>query len=1373
MLPKYFLGTAVLFGLSFMAAVYFFAPGTAQWTGAVDTDWNNPSNWIASSGTPSLPPAGGSLGDMVVIPDVSGSTNRFPVVNNAVVATARSMSVQAGAMVTVNIGGTLNVIGSDYDGVTNNGQITNNGTMYVDSAYNDGLVNLPGSQFTNSGVFTVINGLGNRVENYSTITNSGTFNVFMGVDTNFINHAGASIDNQGGTFNVDGGLSARVANRGTIQSQAAFNIGGATMGVCLVNFAGGQIDIQGGTCNISSGTDTRVLNYGSIENHGAFQIGGALNGMGFINYASGSVLTDNNFNVGGGNDQRVANYGTFNNNGVLTVSGAATGIGWGNYAGSLMENGALSSVIVNGGNETQIDNYSQITTNNSFNLNGGGTSNPTLYNHTGAIFDVLAGTVDINFGDGTHLYNEGMVNNHSTSMSLNYGFGSGLENKTGAIFNHFSGSLLVEYLDKTRVQNWGDLNLYSDANFLNGNYSDLINYSTGIVRQRGGILTLRSASSLPLFDNQGSFYGSPGTEIYVTNSGGYGLSNSGTFIDSASCNLTFGYLGNDAIYNTGYLWIDCAVTYGGFYKPLLENLDTAILGSQASFTPISYYNVTDLIINSGYLESGADWTVSPSDGYVLNNSGHAWFTSTSSFWGQKLSSTVPILNNTGQLENDGQFQFREFESQVINNTATFINRGLVQASNFSTAHQGIINSDSLINQGTIKLDTITTNGLFNQGTFINDTTGHYYADYIGQNGIQNELDAYVKNNGEIQVGGTLGIGNYAISNHGVVDNCNLMDLGNQGLLVRGGILTGSAFNNRSFGQILINNADTGIISNTDFLNEPCAIIQTLGVVLDNGNFINQGFILKNLDTNSVASNIAVNDGLIVNDDPDPFNVGSGNGYLTNGSYTPPTGSLYNIRTNGEEYTVVCQDRINVSLGSTCQVEITPGMLLTGNPICPDYFQVSLTYPAGTTKYNPANIVDASHRGLELTYNVIDPATKNRCWGTIVVEDKFPPQILCANDTISCFFMGEREDLVQVTENCALYPTKTEVLEKQWIDLGCDDRTLVGYMARKVRATDAWGHFSECRDTLFVLKETIDSLVCGLDTLIECNLVEQLPNGTWVDVLWNTGKNGSTYADDQGFAHPWPTDGNGLFPAPYLKQVNPDEPNAYLIPIRTDAGPDFANSGKCQIVFDYEDHVIPTCGKAYKIRRTWHVYDWCGKSDTTCVQWFIVEDHQPPRVMSSMLDDARKYYPNIDIEVTGYVFPENKSIYASVGPHDCKGAVQLPDVREFVERSVGQYTFYECDDQLELYYEVSYSDPDHPGKEINLQGNYDQDGGHLYLPTGWYPVLWTIRDRCWNEFRIWQIVYVTDNTPPTPVCDEITQVTLDPDECWARVYAKDL
>ena len=78
-----------------------------------------------------------------------------------------------------------------------------------------------------------------------------------------------------------------------------------------------------------------------------------------------------------------------------------------------------------------------------------------------------------------------------------------------------------------------------------------------------------------------------------------------------------------------------------------------------------------------------------------------------------------------------------------------------------------------------------------------------------------------------------------------------------------------------------------------------------------------------------------------------------------------------------------------------------------------------------------------------------------------------------------------------------------------------------------------------------------------------------------------------------------------------------------------------------------------------------------RDDTTCVQWFIVEDHQPPRVMSLLLDDAWKYYPNIDIKLRAM---SSRKIKASMRPSDhmIARAVQLPDVREFVERSVGQY-----------------------------------------------------------------------------------------------------
>ncbi|MCB0658293.1 MAG: hypothetical protein KDC57_19250, partial [Saprospiraceae bacterium] len=472
----------------------------------------------------------------------------------------------------------------------------------------------------------------------------------------------------------------------------------------------------------------------------------------------------------------------------------------------------------------------------------------------------------------------------------------------------------------------------------------------------------------------------------------------------------------------------------------------------------------------------------------------------------------------------------------------------------------------------------------------------------------------------------------------------------------------------------------------------------------------------------------------------------------------------------------CADLVNVSLGSDCQIFLTGGVLIQGkDPYC-----VQLGFYAVTSikdRYgNPVpNPVTSDYRGQELYVTVENIVCENKCWGIVKVEDKMPPQIVCTNDTISCLQMSEREDLIVLSDNCMEYPPKLEVLEKQWKNLGCEDRNFIGYLARKVRATDVWGNYNECRDTLFVRKETIDSLVCGPDTLIECT-TDVLRNGKIVELLWNAGKDGDTYLDDQGYAHPWPTKGDGYFPAPYLKSTQPGQDPGYLLPLHTDVGPDFANSGKCQIVFDYEDHIIPTCGRSYKIRRTWHIYDWCGGRDTMCVQWFKITDTEAPVIAGAYLSSLDDNPSGTDCDVV----PESvfrkaidlgawlacKVLNGEVAPHDCKATVILPDPRAWVLK--------DCDDQLEVHYEIEYSDPSHPGKTLLESGNIAEgETAHVYLPAGWHNVLYHIRDRCWNETLLLQGISVYDNTPPTPVCDEITQVSLDPEKCWARIYAKDL
>ena len=63
--------------------------------------------------------------------------------------------------------------------------------------------------------------------------------------------------------------------------------------------------------------------------------------------------------------------------------------------------------------------------------------------------------------------------------------------------------------------------------------------------------------------------------------------------------------------------------------------------------------------------------------------------------------------------------------------------------------------------------------------------------------------------------------------------------------------------------------------------------------------------------------------------------------------------------------------------------------------------------------------------------------------------------------------------------------------------------------------------------------------------------------------------------------------------------------------------------------------------------------------------------------------------------------------------------------------------------------------------------------HLWLPEGVNIIKVFLVDACKNSGKARIIIPVQDNTPPTPVCDEFTQVTVDPATCWSAVAAKDL
>jgi subtilisin-like proprotein convertase family protein len=103
-------------------------------------------------------------------------------------------------------------------------------------------------------------------------------------------------------------------------------------------------------------------------------------------------------------------------------------------------------------------------------------------------------------------------------------------------------------------------------------------------------------------------------------------------------------------------------------------------------------------------------------------------------------------------------------------------------------------------------------------------------------------------------------------------------------------------------------------------------------------------------------------------------------------YSSPTGAL------------TCNDLVQVSLDDNCEVIVTPDMLLEGNEYgCYDNYIVQII---GINGVNLKNKVTRANIGQTLKTQVIGP-NGNSCWGEILVQDKFGPDLVCGNVYATC------------------------------------------------------------------------------------------------------------------------------------------------------------------------------------------------------------------------------------------------------------------------------------------------------------------------------------------------------------------------------------
>jgi len=282
--------------------------------------------------------------------------------------------------------------------------------------------------------------------------------------------------------------------------------------------------------------------------------------------------------------------------------------------------------------------------------------------------------------------------------------------------------------------------------------------------------------------------------------------------------------------------------------------------------------------------------------------------------------------------------------------------------------------------------------------------------------------------------------------------------------------------------------------------------------------------------------------------------------------------------------LICNKNVNISMEGTCNVEVTPAMVVEG------FVSGSCTYTVVIMGSNGLPIpsspfVDSSHVGR--SFDVKIQYDHNSCWGKIHVEDKFAPVITCPPvDTLNCY---DRRTfpLPTATDNCGTIKS-VNILSDDIEDLGCSQ----AYAAiRRISyiAFDKYDNKSAvCTRVVYYRKIRLDSIDFPKDR------DDQSAHSLSCDNKENWDKN------------------NNKYPEPSESGVPTDKTGASIQP----------DVAFCDLKVSFTDSEIVTCGASRKIFRSWTILDWCSRQVRTKIQTIKISDHEAPEASVNHVDGLK-------------------------------------------------------------------------------------------------------------------------------------------------------
>ncbi|MEZ4919840.1 MAG: T9SS type A sorting domain-containing protein, partial [Saprospiraceae bacterium] len=406
-----------------------------------------------------------------------------------------------------------------------------------------------------------------------------------------------------------------------------------------------------------------------------------------------------------------------------------------------------------------------------------------------------------------------------------------------------------------------------------------------------------------------------------------------------------------------------------------------------------------------------------------------------------------------------------------------------------------------------------------------------------------------------------------------------------------------------------------------------------------------------------------------------------------------------VQVLGTPSTLVCNDTINVSIDADCHAVVMPDDVLEGTYYCYDDYNVILTYPNGTTQFDPPNQINETHIGNCIVYELEHFLSGNVCNGVICVEDKLPPALTCPDDlTIACSqstdipFTGD-----VVISDCSATTTQ---IDNVVVDNGeCGDPRQV--ITRTFIVTDEWGNQSLCSHTITVTPFALTDVVMPIDITIDCEDAYLNPDAT---APGNTG-----------------------------------EPSIDGSPI--------GSGGLCSASINYTDEIFDICAGSYSIHRTWKVSNECLP---------LGPDNPIEHTQRIRIKDFGGPVFDCPGDITVSVDPLNPACCATAALPDMiisEGCSEITDLEAKitgVDPNTGNITTFTVAGHLGDFPGNNYWNPD-----TLAIFPYTQ-----CLPNGnTYTVVYTAADECGNISSCEFELTVADLAPPVAVCDEHTQVAL--------------